>query len=87
MPHFVFTNPAVVAVEKKVIERITQYHQAGGADFGALGMMKWLKDNLTSEEIDLIAFVEQEAGELESTQWLLKALERRPSLPYVVAEA
>lgn len=75
--HFVFTNPAVVALEKKIVVRIEQYHQNGGADFGALGMMKWLKDHLTSEEIDLLALVEQESGELEATQWLLSALERK----------
>lgn len=86
--HFVFSNPAVIAVEKKITTRISQYHQNGGADFGALGMLKWLKDNLTSEEIDTLAFVEQEVGEFEATRWLLGALDRREPIQLtVVAQA
>lgn len=51
-------------------------------------MLKWLKDNLTSEEIDTLAFVEQEVGEFEATRWLLGALDRREPIQLtVVAQA
>lgn len=75
--HFIFSNPAVVALGEKITDRITKYHQNGGADFGAIGMVKWLKDNLTSEEIDTLALTEVEAGEFDSTEWLFDALQRR----------
>lgn len=75
-PHFVFSNPAVQKLRTKIIDRITKYHQEGGKDFGALGMLKWLHVNLTTEDIHLLAFVEEEAGEEEASKWLGDALAR-----------
>lgn len=75
--HETFKSPIVDNLRSKIIQRITWYHESGGKDFGALGMVKWLKNNLSSEEIDLLATLEEQAGEIEATAWLSDTLQRK----------
>jgi hypothetical protein len=85
--HLIFSNPKVKELRSNIIYRITKYHQTGGSDFGALGMVRWLKNNLTNEELDLLVLIEEEAGELEATSWLSDALQRSAQTTQTPAQA
>lgn len=85
--HLVFRSPTVISLKQKILERITSYHLSGGPDFGALGMVKWLKDNLSDGEIDLLADIEVQAGELEAMAWLSDTLQRSVQITQTPAMA